>query len=732
MGASARASPACLYRRVRFVAFSLLLHCMTSGLVQAQGYVYEQDLARFHIAAFNPDPTAPPTNADGLHAGGELVQTSDGTFFGVAFDGGANGSGAVFSYKTGDPSPTAIYSFGELQGSAATGIQTNGDGANPLGGLTVGRDGNFYGTTSAGGATGSGTIFRITPAGVLTTLYTFSATNANQNADGRMPEGKLVQVADGSFFGNAVLGGAFGAGTLFKITEAGAFTLEYTFPALDANNSNATGSWPAAGLLLANDGNMYGAARYGGANGLGTIFSLSQQGVFQLLHTFSASPLASNADGGSPTAGLMQARDGNLYGTSIVGGSENYGTIFRIGTGGVFSTLYSFNSNSQGADPFDGYGTTGPLIEGPDGTLYGTTYQGGAASGTVFGISPTGAYSLMFSFGSDSGSSVNPSGGLIIGADGNLYGVTAGVNSLSNIVPGSIYMLRTQSTPPLTLTLSPSTVYLGQDFTVTWSSAPNSLCQGFAYPGADTNFIASSGSVTLQAPDFARPLAYFFWCDNPLLGEATTIAVETFLTPAPEVTVAIAPTTISLGNSATVTWTSTNDADCTASGAWSGSLVQNASQPVTPTALGENIYTVSCKNLGGTASASASLTVTAAEKPTITMNITPSEIAAVTGTSTISWTSTGAPNCQASGAWSGSLAAIGTLLLTNVAAGQYLYTLTCMGPAGSTTASVALKVDAPGRSGGGGIVSPLMLAILAAHLLLRARRELPVGGVQAR
>src|SRR5690348_387967 len=117
-------------------------------------------------------------NTVGLYPAGEPLQTSDGTFYVVAAEGGANGSGTIFTVTLGNSvTQTPIYTFSALQGDPRTSIQTNADGAEPMAGLALGADGNFYGTTSLGGANGTGTIFRITPSGTLTTLYTFTATD---------------------------------------------------------------------------------------------------------------------------------------------------------------------------------------------------------------------------------------------------------------------------------------------------------------------------------------------------------------------------------------------------------------------------------------------------------------------------------------------------------------------------------------------------------------------------
>jgi uncharacterized repeat protein (TIGR03803 family) len=660
-------------------------------------------------------------NTTGNAISGELVQLSDGTFYAVAGSGGANNSGAILTFKKGDSQPTPIFSF-----SAASGPQggptspTNSDGVGPEGGLVLANDGFLYGTTYTGGLAGNGTIFRVSTAGVLTSLHSFSAADANGlNTDGSTPRAKLVQANDGNLYGTTVLGGPSAEGVIFRISLSGVFSIVYAFPAVDANGLNVSGTQPSAPLILASDGNLYGVAEHGGANGLGTVFAVTPVGQFIVLHTFSAGPTSSNLDGGLPTASLMQARDGNLYGTTSAYGGQGYGTIFRITLRGLFTTMYSFNDNRMGANPFDSANPAGPLIEGPDGTLYGTAAQGGGAGfGTVFTLSPSGSYSLAYSFGSSSVTGAAPSGGLIFGADGNLYGMTAG-QPVPDFFFGSAstaFMLASTSAPSLVnLSASPASAFIGDDFTLSWSSPTSSGCAFFTQQ--QSNPVAATGTTTV-AFGVAGTFPDFLACTTPL-GDANTYVLLNVLTPVPTVTLSASPTLFSLGNFTTLTWASMGDADCTGNFAGTVVLPQNASQQVTPTITGVSTYTLTCTNLGGTATASVDVTVTAAQPPTVTMAVSPTEIAASTGTASLTWSSTGATSCTASGAWSGPQPISSNSPLMNLAAGQYSYTLTCTGPGGSASASATLKVDAPGGGGGGGALSWWMIIWLSAFMSLR-------------
>src|SRR5271165_368285 len=220
------------------------------------------------------------------------------------------------------------------------------DGGTPNAGLAQATDGNFYGTTYAGGTSGNcqggcGTVFRITPGGTLTTLHSFDFYH------GASPSAALVQGTDGNIYGTTYGGGANQYyGTVFKSPPSGTFTSLYSFCA-QANCSD--GSMPYAGLVQGTDGNFYGTTLEGGSNNgcslgsgsCGTVFKITPSGTLTTLYNFCAQ--SGCADGGNPYAGLVQGRDGNFYGTtSEAGGPHQAGTVFKITPAGVLTTLYSF------------------------------------------------------------------------------------------------------------------------------------------------------------------------------------------------------------------------------------------------------------------------------------------------------------------------------------------------------------------------------------------------------
>jgi uncharacterized repeat protein (TIGR03803 family) len=281
------------------------------------------------------------------------------------------------------------------------------DGANPAtGSLVQGIDGNFYGTTSRGGASGFGTVFKITPGGTLTTLHSFDG------ADGQFPYAGLVQATSGNLYGTTLEGGAGGNGTVFQITPGGKLATLHAFDGADGGN-------PGAALVRATNGNFYGTTSGGGANGNGTVFEITLGGTLTTLHSFV------RTDGANPGAALIQATNGNFYGTAEFGGAHGEGTVFEVTAGGALTTLYSFCAQpgcTDGANPDAG------LVQATNGNFYGTTHSGGAngASGTVFRITPQGALTTLYSFCAQTNcvDGLNPSAGLVQAINGNFYGTT--------------------------------------------------------------------------------------------------------------------------------------------------------------------------------------------------------------------------------------------------------------------------------------------------------------------
>ncbi|HEV2471393.1 MAG TPA: choice-of-anchor tandem repeat GloVer-containing protein, partial [Chthonomonadales bacterium] len=209
-------------------------------------------------------------------------------------------------------------------------------------------------------------------------IYSFTG-----GSDGEGPRASLIQAADGNLYGTTYyggIGGTGGPGTVFKITPGGAFTTLYSF------TGGSDGANPNAGLIQAADGNLYGTTSAGGTSKSGTVFKIAAGGALTTLYSFTG-----GSDGGVPYAGLIQAVDGSLYGTTSAGGTINSGTVFKIATGGALTTLYSFTGGPDGGVPYAG------LIQAADGSLYGTTSGGGTGgAGTVFKITTGGTLTTLY------------------------------------------------------------------------------------------------------------------------------------------------------------------------------------------------------------------------------------------------------------------------------------------------------------------------------------------------
>jgi uncharacterized repeat protein (TIGR03803 family) len=324
----------------------------------------------------------------------------------------------------------AAVTFAAPGGFFKTRVNFDGtNGAQPVSPLVKAINGNFYGITGSGGtgtdcsSLGCGTVFKVTPGGRLTTLYSFCSKVGCE--DGRDPNG-LIQASDGNFYGTTDIGGKQDKfGKVFKLSPSGTLTTLYPF----CSQPGCTDGDGPNGLIQASDGNFYGTTAFGGAhNGGGTVFQLSPTGTLTTLYSFCSEP---NCTDGDYPNGLIQASDGNFYGTTN-GGAHDGGTVFQLSPTGTLTTLYSFCSEPNCTDG-DG---PGGLIQASDGNFYGTTYYGGAYDkGTVFQLSPMGTLTTLHSFHGSIGTYPT---GLIQAPSGNFWGTTEDGGSSND---GTVFVL---------------------------------------------------------------------------------------------------------------------------------------------------------------------------------------------------------------------------------------------------------------------------------------------------
>jgi uncharacterized repeat protein (TIGR03803 family) len=401
--------------------------------------------------------------ADGAYPYGSLIIDFAGNLYGDASYAGTANAGVVFKVDQRG-NETVTYTF------------PGTDGSNPVGGVIQDASGNFYGTTAGGGPVNQGVIFKVDTAGHETLLYTFTG-----GADGGDPNAGLVQDSSGNFYGTAVAGGAAGTGVVFKLDASGHYSVVYNF------TGGADGGYPYSNLLMDAAGNMYGTTYGGGASGKGTIYELDPSGHETVLHSFTG-PDGSNpyagvvrdaagnfygtasqggtrggvtfkmdpagnytvlqyfdygSDGGFPWGGVTLDSAGNVYGTTWSGGSPSGdypGVVYEVNSSGTFSVLYSFTGFA------DGGGSRSNVVFDSAGNLYGTTQYGGQGPcpyfgcGVLFQLSPSGQQTVVHDFtgGADG---AEPGVILLRDAAGNFYGTTgaggtAGGGVVYKLTPG--------------------------------------------------------------------------------------------------------------------------------------------------------------------------------------------------------------------------------------------------------------------------------------------------------
>jgi uncharacterized repeat protein (TIGR03803 family) len=406
-------------RQVQVFAVLVLMLAASATALHAQTYTVLYDFGNVTC-----DPLDPSLS-------GIIAQGRDGDLYSTTATGGCDGSNGAAFKITPKGKLTVVYSFNHAIGDQILAV----------GGLTLGTDGDFWGTNE-GGELGPGNIFKLAAAGKETAFNVLGGTN------GVDPVAPPVQGMDGNFYGTTTGGGNSakctygngGCGTIYKITPSGKFKVVWT---LDQTN----GANPDAPVVLGTDGNFYGTTVLGGTFGTtfensGVVFKITTSGKYTVLHVFCSQ--TNCTDGANPLDGLIQATDGNFYGTTEYGGTGTggfrQGVVFKITPAGKFTVLYNFcsvSSCTDGANPYGG------LVQATDGNFYGTTLGGDANNqGTIFQITPKGKFTLVHNFEDITGSLFGkyPQVTLVQNTNGILYGDTyAGGTSVGGL--GVFYSL---------------------------------------------------------------------------------------------------------------------------------------------------------------------------------------------------------------------------------------------------------------------------------------------------
>ncbi len=419
----------------------------------------------------------------GSYAFGGVAEDAQGNLYGATYTGAGAASYGLVYKLTPAGQETVLHTFQDA------------DGANPFGRPLLDAAGNLYGTTLYGGAYGYGGVYKISAAGAFTLLHSFN----DSSSDGAWPHGQVVIDAAGDLYGTTFGGGLYGRGAVYELalnTDG-----SYTEKLLHSFNGS-DGQSPDGGLAPDAQGNLYGTTYGGGASGRGTVFKLDTSGNETVLYSFTG-----GNDGGSPAAGLATDAQGDLFGTTHMGGTNDAGTVFELANNnGTYTAtvLHSFsNTNGDG-----GYPQSRPLLDG-NGNVYVTTANGGASGyGTVFELAySNGGYSaiVLNSFSNSNGDGAMPLAGLIMDSSGTLYGTTAYGGGPAN--QGTVFLLTTATNVATTTRISatPNPATAGDSVTL---SAVVSSAIGLP-----------SGTVTLM--NGSTPLG-----TEPLVSGQATLAIE--------------------------------------------------------------------------------------------------------------------------------------------------------------------------------------------------------------
>jgi uncharacterized repeat protein (TIGR03803 family) len=450
--------------RLQVLVVVIVIVTASAATLHAQKYT---DL--YNLGSNSGDPETPAWI-------GLFAQGRDGNLYSTSQGGGTSALGTAFQLTlAGKITPWSFDGKGT-------------DGVYPYSGLTLGTDGNFYGTTYEGGSSGAGTVFKVTSSGKITTLYSFAGFNCCAYA-------APIQGLDGNYYGTTSDGGGEVFGTVYKMTPSGKMTFIYTF--------GGTVRYPMA-LTLGTDGNFYGTFNGGaGASQYGGVFKITPGGKFTVLYNFKGTP-----DGQTPKGAIIQASDGNFYGTTAAGGANGFGSIYKMTPAGVLTILHSFSEDDGlGIHPLAG------LVQATDGKFYGVAASN-TSSGVLFQITSTGKYKVLVNLTNTTGKypGANPQVALYQHTNGTFYGDTDGGGTGKLCFCGVLYSLGMKLGPFVSFVgplfegkVGKTIEILGQGFTGTSKVSFHGVAATFTvvsdtYLTAVVPSAATTGSVTVTTP----------------------------------------------------------------------------------------------------------------------------------------------------------------------------------------------------------------------------------------
>jgi uncharacterized repeat protein (TIGR03803 family) len=507
----------------------------------------------------------------------KFTQARDGNLYLTANEGGSVGG-------------SCLYGCGQILAMTPAGIVTQihafdyvAEGAFPRGGLTLGTDGNLYGALSASSGSGTfGSIFKITTAGAVTILHTFSDTG-----DGASPNFPPIQATDGNFYGTVGSSGSSGNGVLYKLTPSGKFTVLHTF------NRNVDGDGGQA-LVQGTDGKLYTVAAEG-SGCWGTVLQFTTTGTVKVLHNLACD----QSEGISPTSPLVQAADGSFYGVCNQGGTQSSGTIWKISPSGSFKLLYSVNGTSDGQYPGNG------LSLGTDGKLYGSTeyegVNGGAGTGgTLFQFTTAGKYTVLFSFTGGNGASGSfPNTILAQDTNGLFYGVTAYGGGADS--DGTFYDLNNGLAPFVSLQTTSGKE--GAQVGILGQAFSNSSVAKFGGTAASTIMVTGTTFITATVPAGALTGSV------TVITGSTTLASSKAFKVLPTI-IGFTPPSGPVGTAVTITGTGLKQTTKVAFGSKAAAFAVNSDSQVTATVpAGAITATIHVTTKGGAAVSKTKFTV---------------------------------------------------------------------------------------------------------------------------